>query len=743
MNTITLKAGIKFKLESSTYTIQRRLPNLRVEALNENFNEIEIFSNAQLSDFLNRGLLKFEIKGKNTKADKEKVSTEHQFEDIENLKHKDQAIFRYEVLKPLLVIPQGQRNHILIEKRSVEVNSWATNLQIARENLNNCVYYKTVSKTTIYRWLKDFETSNNDFRSLVPGYHNCGARDKFRINPKVLELINESINDFYLNQQRVTIKDLMYEIIYRVEEYNRYSIEKLTSPAYSTLAQYVSKIPSYELISRRLGSRSAENSFAPIGDGISVSYPLERVEIDHTPLDVIIVGEGGIPIGRPYLVLAIDKLTRFPLGFSIGLSNGVGWPEVMQCIKHIITDKQYIKQMYPFIQNEWSAFGVPKTLIIDNGLEFKNNSMIDACYQLGTVLQFCPPKLPKWKGSIERFFGTSNSTLIHNLPGTTRSNPAKLGDDEDPTNDACINFSVFLALVHKWIIDVYAQDLNKGAGGIPSRLWNEAIQIHPVSWPANILETSILLGRIAYRRVTRRGIELDSLTYNSTDLNRLFIKFSDNNDGRNQSFKIKYDPINIGHVFVYDHLIDKRWIKVRCTNYDYADGLSEWEHKEVKAYAKKKYGIVDVIALCNSKRFIRDMIQNCIGYSPKHKARVNKINSSNNIETFIKNNTLNSREGDTNIENNFSASNSSDIGFLVDSSKVIMINKNQNIESPITHSSKNAIEIYSSKDKKQEVKIKATKKEPINSDDKINKKHFNIDFEEFSGFAIISDYKED
>lgn len=250
MYSITLEAGVRFKLKNSTYSVQKRLTNLRVEALNENFNEIEIFSYSELSGYYSKGLLKFEMTGKNSKTGNMTKCPEYQFEDIENLKHKEQAIFRYEVIKPLLEFPQGQRNHILIEKRAEEVNSWACNSKIAKDNLGDCTFYKKVSKTTIYRWLRNYEDSNGDFRSLVPHYHNSGAKDKPRIHPKVLEIINETINDFYLNQQRVSIKDLMYEVIYRIEEYNKYSVDKLNSPVYSTFANYIAKIPSYEHVSK-------------------------------------------------------------------------------------------------------------------------------------------------------------------------------------------------------------------------------------------------------------------------------------------------------------------------------------------------------------------------------------------------------------------------------------------------------------------------------------------------------------
>lgn len=739
MSTVNLKAGISFKLNNSIYTIQKRLPNLRVEALDVQFNETKIFSNQELITYLSSGELKFEVFGKNTVSTNEVLRTQYEFEDIENIKHKEKAIFKFEVIKPLLDIPYSKRNHNFIEKRVAEVNSWANNPKLASDNLNDCAYYKTISKSSVYRWLKEYEYSNGDFRSLIPGFHNCGGKNKSRIDKKVQEFINDSINELYLNKQRVTVKELRSEVIYRINEYNKFSIDKLQIPQTSTFYRMVNKIPEFELVASRFGAKRAENQFSPVGSGVTVSYPLERVEIDHTPVDVILVNESGDYIGRPYLILAVDKFTKHALGFSIGLSNGVGWTEVMECIRHIITDKSYIKDMYPFIENEWNAFGVPQNIMVDNGLEFKNNAMKDACYQLGIVLQYAPPRLPKWKGSIERLFGTSNTGLFHTLPGTTRSNPTKLSEDENPTKSACLTFSFFLALVHKWIVDVYSQDLNKGAEGIPSKLWESAIQVHPVSWPTNTSELSILLGKTVTRKITRRGIELNSLSYNSTDLNKLFIKFSAENNGKNERFKIKYDPNNIGQIHVYDHLIDKKWIKVLCTNQDYADNLTEWEHNEIKNYRRKEFGRVDETSLSEAKKMIRTMIDNKVGYTEKQKSKANKINSSYEINSFLNKQVKPSTSNNNISEENTNRylSNSSDIGNEIDITDIII--PTSDVIKAESSCNEAVVSIESQKQGKK--KVTKTNKTIGPSQKKTYEKNAEIiNFAELSGFEIISDF---
>lgn len=627
---IYLRNGVKFKINDIIYRILKIQPNKLIEVFDENYSNMKTFTQDELIRNLCNGELKFEVNGKNIKQMKEKsISFEYEFQDIENLKHKEEAKFRYGVIKPLLDIPYNIRKENDRIQRAIEINKMLDNPSKLKEVLE-CDFCKKVSAMSIYRWLKDYEDSNCDIRALVPSYHRSGGKSKMRIAPQLIDFINDIIKEKYLNSQRTTMKDTYLELVNRISEHNAYTEHKLKNPSFSTFARYISKISEFELISSRLSKRDAEQKFSIVGKGVKVNFPLERVEIDHTELDIMLISEDGNVVERPYLVTAIDKFSRNILGFSIGFGS-VGWPEVMQCIRHIMTDKSYIADKYPDIDNRWTAFGIPKKLVIDNGKEFKNKPMIDACLQLGIVLQLCPPRVPEWKGSIERFFGTANTGFIHTLPGTTRSNPQKLAEGEKPAKKACITFSLFLKLIHKWIVDVYIHDLNRGAGGIPAKIWDKAINEHPVAWPSDITELAIALGRVVNRQIHNTGIHLNNLRYNSLELNKLLTKFSVDNNGRNQKFKIKYDPFNLAEIYLYDHLIEKRWIKIPSVCPEYTNGLTEWEHKEASKRSLKEIGTVDIIALAKAKADIQREIEIGTNYSNTKRIRLKKTNSTTEI----------------------------------------------------------------------------------------------------------------
>jgi len=59
---------------------------------------------------------------------------------------------------------------------------------------------------------------------------------------------------------------------------------------------------------------------------------LERVELDHTVLDLIVVDEEDrLPIGRPTVTLALDVYSGLPAGLYVGFEPA-GYGAAMRCL---------------------------------------------------------------------------------------------------------------------------------------------------------------------------------------------------------------------------------------------------------------------------------------------------------------------------------------------------------------------------------------------------------------------------
>lgn len=117
-------------LFEDTYLILKKLPNFKIEVEKENFNVIQIFTEAELIKAFSNGDLKFECTGKNLSKTSGGINTSYALGDLEDSSFKEEAIFRYEVIKPLL--ESSDQNVI---SRVDEVNSWSVNLEKAKKVL--------------------------------------------------------------------------------------------------------------------------------------------------------------------------------------------------------------------------------------------------------------------------------------------------------------------------------------------------------------------------------------------------------------------------------------------------------------------------------------------------------------------------------------------------------------------------------------------------------------------------------
>lgn len=76
------------------------------------------------------------------------------------------------------------------------------------------------------------------------------------------------------------------------------------------------------LVAARDGRKAADDRYRPIVGSYTADFPLQIVQMDHTPADIIIVDEHfRKPLGRPTLTLQVDVATRVIPGFYISLES--------------------------------------------------------------------------------------------------------------------------------------------------------------------------------------------------------------------------------------------------------------------------------------------------------------------------------------------------------------------------------------------------------------------------------------
>ncbi len=378
---------------------------------------------------------------------------------------------------------------------------------------------------------------------------------------------------------------------------------KLPLPKIRLVRRLINEISAYDRWAARHGRMAAIKKFRSVTSHRITLAPLERVEIDHTQLDLMVVDEYGFPRGRPWVTACIDDYSRCVLGIIIGFEPP-SFHTVAQCLKMAFLPKVFLKRDYPSIKNDWHAHGVMRELVVDNGAEFHSFSLENACYSMGIEIHYSARKSPWFKGKIERFLGTLNAEIAHGHPGTTFSNIFDK-EDYDPVKHAVISYSVFKEILHKWVADVYHQKPHHGLDMItPASCWINSIDPSDISLPDNTAQLDALLGRTEHRVLTHKGIELNGLFYNSRELSDLQRRLGDK-----LKVDIRVDDSNLGSIIVLSP--DKKLIyKVPALKSDYANNLSSFQHRLCKKYAQNRWGKSDPDAYLDALLAIQEMISN-------------------------------------------------------------------------------------------------------------------------------------
>ena len=504
------------------------------------------------------------------------------------------ARYRLAVIEPLLTLTPRTRADVLARVQELKANQSAA----AERTLRN-----TVSVAALYRWLGAYTRSGYDLRALIPAVPARGGADASRLRAEVETLATATIQDKYQVNEKVSIDDVQHELAVRLVEENRVRNpqDQLLPPSRATLARRIATTNVSLAQSQRRRQRTAKSAATQYGQTPYPDWPLERVEIDHTRTDLIVIDDrDNLPLGRLTLTYCLDTATRYPLGYYLGFEPP-SYLTAMECLHHAICPKPDVRQLYG-AEHDWLAYGIPATLVIDNGKEFVGHDLADACLLLGIVLQYTPVQTPQFKAGVERMFGSLNTMLFHTLPGTTFADPVERGNYQS-VEQACVYLSAVDKLLNIFLVDIYAERFHRGLGAIPARCWAEKTQHgFAPALPPSAAELTILLGRVTTRVIQHYGIEFASLRYNCADLSPLRTQL------QGQPAKVKYHPADLSCLHVYNPEAEQ-YIRVPALDQEYTRDLSLWKRRVIRQAVLAEQERVDMVALGQAKRKLQQLVE--------------------------------------------------------------------------------------------------------------------------------------
>lgn len=463
---------------------------------------------------------------------------------------------------------------------------------------------------TLARWWSRYKKSGFKVTSLIPQHKNKGNR-KPRFD-NIEEILAKNAIAEYLDEKKPSIASVYQEYkddIILQNEYRSDLRHPLKPISYQGFCKKIKKMSTYALVSARKGKYEAELDFRYVASHRPPTRVLERVELDHTPIDLILLDdELLVPLGRAYLTLLIDSYSHCILGFNLGFDEPGFYP-VRNALLHAFKPKTYIRNQYPNIVHDWPCHGKPETIVVDNGVEFWGNDLEQTCKELNINVQYNPVRKPWLKPLVERSFGIINSKLLDQIPGKTFSSILSRCD-YDPVKDAVLKFSTFIELLHQWIIDDYHFRPDSRKRYIPYLLWENGTSEYP---PKEFSEEEqneldVIISFTDKRSHNTGGIDIHSLRYNSEELAD-YRKIYDQKQLKTKVL-VKTNPNDISYIHVFIESIEK-YIKVPCIDaVGYTSGLSLQQHKiNLKLQHEYIDKTTDIVALAKVRQKIKERIQ--------------------------------------------------------------------------------------------------------------------------------------
>jgi len=603
MGRLHLAVGTRYERDGHVWVVVQVLRDGRVRVEDQSAGGQEIVTRAEVTAAWADGALRFAIRGRGAHMKEAGTSlAAHTVADFHVLPEsaRAEAWRRYTLIAPLLGWPPERRTRRAIADYLFSIAS----ASIGPESAERGVGEEGASRGSVERYLRAYEASGGDIRALVPTTTRSDA-GRARLEAELEEVIQGVLAECRAAPAQRTARAVYFMVIERVRVRNqgRAPEEQMRLPGLSTIERRVKAAGTSGVLRRRPGPRE-RRAEAGVQPGPRATRPLERVELDHTPLDLIVVDEEDrLPIGRPTVTLALDVYSGLPVGLH------VGFEAAMRCLLHAILPKEDVRARYGMTQG-WAVYGLPETLVVDRAPHLVGGDLEDACGQLGIRLELSPAGRPWFKGAIERQFRTQNTGLVHGLPGTTFSHVLERGE-YDAEGMACISLTRFREMLHVYLLDVYGQEWNRGMGGVPAAWWAAA---EAGGWTPALYhdaeEIRLLLGRGAVRTIQRAGIDHLSLRYQSRELDGLRRALP-----AGTPVALKYDPEDLGVLHVQIPVAQRdaegpAWLRVPALHQEYAGGLSLWKHRVIQGQARVERGrAVNIEALAEAKGRIQKVVE--------------------------------------------------------------------------------------------------------------------------------------
>ena len=430
-----------------------------------------------------------------------------------------------------------------------------------------------VHPRTLLKWVR--AEAEEGKAGLVDGMARRGNRMS-RFSAEEDALLMASVRKSWLNPNRPTQVTTINDVKGAFEENARRlaeGLDPLGIPRRQAVRRCIKSINQFHADVARLGVEEAVKRHRPVGGGLDVSRPLERVEMDEEKIDLmsILARHGLLPLftedeleaigltnkkARWWACLAIDCRTRIIPGLIV--VNDPKSSAALSCLRMAVSDKGEFSDAVG-AATPWVQFGGIEQVVTDNGAGFKAHAFTDACNDLGTTLERTIAGRPAMRGTVERVFGSLGQGLLPRLNGRTFSTVVERGEHPAEAR-ACLGPEDLCYVLVRWIVDIYHNTPHEGLGGrTPLEQWEADHREgnFPLHAAPDARSKRLAFGLRLSRMATKAGVTVLGVRYHSPELASHVIR---NGPGL---VDIRWDEEDIGAVEV---CAGEKWLEVPAVN---------------------------------------------------------------------------------------------------------------------------------------------------------------------------------
>ena len=430
----------------------------------------------------------------------------------------------------------------------------------------------------LLKWVRQFEIFG--YAGLADNRHKSGNRTS-RMCADELGLMMSVVRG-YCSPQKPTKQTIYLNTRIAFEDENRRRAEaglgQFRCPSREAVRKAILKLDPFQADIARLGLETARAKHTPVGRGLDLTRPLQRVEIDEWKIDLFsIMAQSGLrhlfseddlvragldgKNKRWWVSVAICATTRCILAMKLVRNPSAS--SAIETLQMSMQDKGPWADAVGAL-SPWDMAGIGELYVTDCGSAFRAKEYRAVCADLSLRTERAVAGMPWLRSSIERMFLTASMNLLPRLTGRTFSSIVERGAHKPKERAALTSDELSFALV-RWVVDIYHNTPHSGLNGAtPAETWRSLVAEWGVAPPPDLRTRRLVFGTQMDRIADKSGVTVMGVRYHSDALAQSVIH------SRARSVAVRWLPENIGAIEVQ---FDGQWRTVPAV-FDFFKGLN-------------------------------------------------------------------------------------------------------------------------------------------------------------------------